>query len=121
MWRQGRELQRLYLRRHGCTDRVARPEICETFADVMTMALQRNASVLTSLFQESRLAASGLVDREILHRAHAAFRATGDQKWKDAFVELAVLELTVRAVEQSTSSVASHPPSPDAVMPFIPS
>ena len=121
MWRQGRELQRLYLRRHGCTDRVARPEICETFADVMTMALQRNASVLTSLFQESRLAASGLVDREILHRSHAAFRATGEQKWKDAFVELAVLELTVRAVEQSTSSVASHPPSPDDVMPFIPS
>jgi asparagine synthase (glutamine-hydrolysing) len=100
-WRRDRDLQRDYLARRGCSDRVARPQVTENFLDVMTMALQLNQPLLTSLFRESRLADAGLIDRENLQRLYQRFGATGEHEWKDAFLELAVLELTIRAIEQA--------------------
>jgi asparagine synthase (glutamine-hydrolysing) len=104
-WRDDRRLQRQYLRRRGCSDAVAYPTVTETFADVMSLAVRdRSREVLRALFCESRLAAAGLVDQDCLIESYDRYCSEEDDRLKDAFVEAAVQELTLRALEMAHSS-----------------
>jgi asparagine synthase (glutamine-hydrolysing) len=103
-WRDERRLQREYLRAAGCSKAVSHPASTETesFRPLMVRALRAEAAEsVRKLFQGSRLAELGLVDRDALLRSYDAFVAGKGPGREDWFMEAAVLEATIRALEKS--------------------
>jgi asparagine synthase (glutamine-hydrolysing) len=99
--RRGRVVQRRLLTFYGLGKTVAYPNSkhLEDFSDVMTFAMREAAvPAVTPLFEESRLAEQGFVDRRELVNAYRAARA-GDGGYHSELLGAAVLELTLRAVE----------------------
>jgi asparagine synthase (glutamine-hydrolysing) len=97
-WRADRDFQRGYLRQAGCSEEVADPDVVETFADIMTQGLRQGDRLLRPLFEASVLAQEGLLDRDALLAAYGQFQTTGRQTYKDALAELAMIELSIRAL-----------------------
>jgi len=56
--------------------------------------------VVSSLFQQSRLAAQGLVDPDALLATYADYRG-GRRDHEDALLGAVVLELTIRSLERN--------------------
>jgi asparagine synthase (glutamine-hydrolysing) len=98
-WRDERRLQREYLRAAGCSDAVTHPAVTESFRPLMVRALRVDAvKPIREIFQTSRLADLGLVDRDALLTSYDAFVATGDAGREDWFMEAVVMETTIRAL-----------------------
>jgi hypothetical protein len=108
-WRTDRDFQRGYLRRVGCSEEVADPEVIETFSDIMTEGLRQGNRLLRPLFETSVLAQEGLVDRDALLAAYGQFQATGRQTYKDFLAELAMLELSIRALRRASPAPRPEP------------
>lgn len=104
--RRGRTMQRRLLTSYGLGKTVAypNPKRLEDFTGVMRFAmLKASVPVIVPLFEQSRLAEQGFVDRGKMIDAYRTARNAG----ADYPVELlgaAVLELTLQAVERRRSS-----------------
>ena len=102
-WRAGRSLQRKFMSYMGCSEAVAYPKSTETFIPVAQLALRRKARfLLQELFEKSRLAEMGFVDREKLLAKYADYCSNEAQDVPDAeegFYSVAVLELALRALQ----------------------
>ncbi|MEO9005037.1 MAG: asparagine synthase-related protein [Ginsengibacter sp.] len=61
-WRKNRRLQRQFLSEAGCSQQITHPEQPDNFRSVMTFALQKSASDINKLFQNSVLAELGYID-----------------------------------------------------------
>jgi asparagine synthase (glutamine-hydrolysing) len=106
-WRRERRLQRNYLQSAGLPVSVYRPEIPESFTPLIDQTLRQDArELIAGLFGESRLAALGLVDRDALLGAYQRYCNTDYWAESDALLEAAVLELTLRTIENAL------PPAP---------
>jgi hypothetical protein len=75
------------------------------------MAVERVAS----LFDSSRLAKLDLVDRTKLLKSYADFVSTGRRGREDWFMEAAVLEATIRALEHAGAVPGFEGPGSQAV------
>ncbi|MGH8532704.1 MAG: asparagine synthase-related protein [Gammaproteobacteria bacterium] len=105
-WRAGRALQRRFLTYLGCSDTVAYPKSTETFIPVVQSALRQAARpLLQELFEQSRLTELGFVDRKKLLASYAEYCANDGPDVPDAeegYYSVAVLELTLRALQGDT-------------------
>jgi asparagine synthase (glutamine-hydrolysing) len=99
--RHERLIQRRLLTSYGLgrTVAYANPKRLEDFNDVMTLAMHKaSVATIAPLFEDSRLAEQGYVDRSELVKAYRRAR-TGDDAYGDELLGVTVLELTLRAVE----------------------
>ncbi len=111
--RHKRSVQRRLLTSYGLGRSVAyaNPKRLEDFGDVMTFAMhEASVATITPLFDESRLAEQGYVDRSELVKAYRRARTGGDA-YSDQLVGATVLELTLRAVEGKRSRVREPLPA----------
>ena len=112
-WRHKRSVQRRLLASYGLGRNVAyaNPKRLEDFGDVMTFAMHKaSVSTIAPLFEESRLADQGYVDRAELVKAYRRARNGGDA-YSDQLVGATVLELTLRAVERQRSRACAPLPA----------
>ncbi len=112
-WRHKRSVQRRLLASYGLGRNVAyaNPKRLEDFGDVMTFAMHKaSVSTIAPLFEESRLADQGYVDRAELVKAYRRARNGGDA-YSDQLVGATVLELTLRAVEGQRSRACAPLPA----------
>jgi len=102
-WRAGRALQRKFMTSLGCSETYAYPKSTETFIPVAQLAIRRKARPLfQELFENSQLAEMGFVDRDKLLSSYATYCANETLEVPDAeegFYSVAVLELTLRALQ----------------------
>ena len=99
-WREGRTVERRLLERLGCSPEVTHPRSTENFSPLMELALRRTAQPwIAGLFQDSRLAAAGLVEERKLIDSYARFQRAGRPGEEAAFYAAAVLEMTLRGLE----------------------
>jgi asparagine synthase (glutamine-hydrolysing) len=102
-WRAARSLQRKFMIYLGCSEAFAYPKSTETFIPVAQLAIRQKARPLfQELFEKSRLAEMGFVSREKLLSSYAEYCSNEAQEVPDAeegFYSVAVLELTLRALQ----------------------
>jgi len=112
-WRHRRLIQRRLLTSYGLGRSVtnANPKRLEDFGDVMTFAMHKaSVATIAPLFEESRLAEQGYVDRAELVKAYRHATTRGNA-YSDHLIGATVLELTLRAVEGKRSRVREPLPA----------
>lgn len=101
-WRQERAIERKLLSKFGCSRNVAYPPAPDDFSPACRLGVRTAARpTFERLFQESRLADLGLVDRDRLLTSYRTWCAGNDIDGDLPFYSVAILEQTLRALEPS--------------------
>jgi asparagine synthase (glutamine-hydrolysing) len=97
-WRRGRRLSREMLARRGCPRAITHPASTENFLPLFLHAMTHAARPrIRELFDDSRLAAMGLVDLDMLRAGYDDVCEANAMP----FYSAAILELTLRCVEEA--------------------